>query len=138
MMVDDLHDDGDDDGDDDEDEDDDAEAPPLEAAGAGGALGGDLDLIVGLGDVLDRILGVVLGGLNDGVLLVDERSDLAEEVGQLVHSLLDTDHLVVAGADGAEDRGCLAGAVGAELGETCVSNEFLVDFTQRPGELQAL
>lgn len=75
-----------------------------------------------MGELGIRVLGVVddLGGLLFGLcdlgFLVDDLFvELLEEQGQLGHGLFDALDIVVAGANGAEHGGGLAGAVRFEL-----------------------
>jgi hypothetical protein len=99
----------------DDDEQDDEGAPPLELAAAAGVVCGGLDLLVALVEVLDGLLGVLLGGHDDSVLLLDDGGQLLVKDGQLTDGLLDALQLVVAGANVAEDRAGMASAVGSEL-----------------------
>lgn len=98
-----------------EDEDDDQETPPLEFAAVAGVLVGDFDLFVALLEVLDGGLCVLLGGVDDGFLLLDEDGHLLEQLGHFGEGLFDAPQLVVAGADVAEDGVGLSQAVGLEL-----------------------
>jgi hypothetical protein len=85
-----------------DDEHDDEEAPPLELSAVGGVLLCLLDLLVALLDVLNGVDGVVLRGLDDGVLLLDQRGELLVQDGEIGQGLLDALELVVAGADIAQ------------------------------------
>lgn len=101
--------------DNDNDEHNDEEAPPLELATVAGVLVGDLDLLVALLNVLDRVDSVLLGGVDDGFLLLDEDSHLLEQLGDLGERALDALKLAVTGADVAEDGVGLAQAVVLQL-----------------------
>jgi hypothetical protein len=85
-----------------DDEHDDEQTPPLELPAVGGVLLCLLDLLVTLLDVLDGVDSVVLRGLDDGVLLLDQRCELLVQDGELGQGLLDALELVVTGADVAE------------------------------------
>lgn len=97
------------------DEEDDESAPPLETTSAAGVLDTLADLLVTLLDVLDRALGVDLGGDNDVLLLLDHGGEFLEEDGELGEGLLDALQLIVASAHVAKERSSVTGAVGAKL-----------------------
>ncbi|KUI58520.1 hypothetical protein VP1G_11063 [Cytospora mali] len=86
-------------GDGQDDDEDDEGAPPLELAGAPGVLDAHVHLLVALLQVLVRLLRLLLGALDDGLLLHDERVQVLEEPRELHDGLLDLQELVVAGAD---------------------------------------
>lgn len=53
-----------------DDDDNDKEAPPFELAGASGRIRRMFDLLVALRQVVSGLLGVLFGGLDDGLLLL--------------------------------------------------------------------
>lgn len=57
----------------------------------------------------------MLGGVNDGLLLLDNGGELLVEDGELAEGLLDALKLVMSGADVAEDGLGVTGAVRAKL-----------------------
>ena len=79
-----------------DDEEDDEGAPPLELAAAAGMLVGLPDLLIALLNVLDGIDGIVLGLLNDRVLLLHDGGQLLVENGEFRECLFDVLQLIVA------------------------------------------
>jgi hypothetical protein len=98
-----------------QDQDNGQEDPPLEPPRTPGRLDAFVELLVGiLGIILDLDC-LLLGSLNDGLLVDDLLVELGEEEGKLAHGLLDALDVVVTGADGAKDARGLATAVRLEL-----------------------
>jgi hypothetical protein len=94
---------------------DDQGYPPLEPARASGTLNTLVQLTSGsLGIALD-LFSLLLGSLDQRLLVDDLLVKLREEECQLAHGLFDALDVIVSGADGTENAGGLAGAVGFEL-----------------------
>lgn len=74
-----------------------------------------LNLCISFIDVVSGLDGVFFSVLDDGFLGFDDLGHVGEHGGELGERHFDALELVVASADGAEDGGCLAGAVGFEL-----------------------
>jgi hypothetical protein len=93
----------------------DQQAPPLKSVTASGMLVRLVDLGVALVYVLSSLDGVLLCVLNDWVLSFYDLSHVCEHSGQFGKSGFDALEFIVAGSDGTEDRGGLAGSVALEL-----------------------
>ena len=84
-------------------QDDCQEDPPFEPSRAPSGLDSLVQLLVRiLGVVLD-LHSLLLGPLDDGLLVDDLLVELGEEKGKLAHGLLDALDVVVTGADGAKN-----------------------------------
>lgn len=109
-----------------DDEHNNEQAPPLELATVASALDALVNVLGSRLEVVDGLLGVLLRGVNDGLLLLDNGGEFLVEDCELGEGLLDALQLVVSRADVAEDGACVAGAICAELEKMSVSIESLV------------
>lgn len=70
---------------------------------------------VGSFGVLDDVIGLFFGGLDGRFLDDDCFGEILEKLVEFYQSMFNLLDIVVAGADGTEDRGSCAGSVGFEL-----------------------
>lgn len=104
-----------------QDQDNRQEDPPLEPSRAPGRLDALVQLLVCIFGIVLDLHSLLLGPLDDGLLVDDLLVELGEEEGKLAHGLLDALDVVVTGADGAKNTRGLAATVGLELLELLVT-----------------
>lgn len=96
------------------------EAPPLELLASARVVCRNFDFFIALLDVFDSLFGVLLGGLDDRFLLLDNSGQFLEELAKLHHGLLNALQLAVTGSDVAQNSVGVACPIGFELVKSLV------------------